>query len=137
MLLLYYTSTQLSVMYYRKRAVYLNDVYWRIDTTPDKAEYIHQNKETDENIYQTLTEEQWNKIHRYEISTVYLIMPITRFADVNTCIPLGEELTYNVVLNAIHDFYHTPLTKEQVEKIQGFPNDVFGNNNIAIENNNK
>jgi hypothetical protein len=74
----------------------------------------------------------FNKVLNTDFHTSYLMVPISRFYEVMEIVPMDKKLTFGNVMNAIYDFYHQPLTQEQIEMIKGFPRDVFGYNNDLL-----
>lgn len=101
-----------------ENAKYFENTCWSITWKPEEA--FDSRKEDDKNYF---TEEQLNDVKHVDANTAFLIVPLTRFQGVSDVIPLGQTLTLKVVLCTLHEFYHKPLTKADIDKINGFPRD--------------
>ena len=106
---------------------YLTNISWTVDQKPEDAEKFENNK------FRPLTDDEWNEVHHKDCNNAYLIVPLTRFLDVTEVIPLGREITAKHVIGKIYDFYHTPLSQQQIDDIENFPNDCLGYNEELVK----
>lgn len=97
-----------------------DEISWCIRDTPDKAEVMTKDDE-----WIPLTSDDLHRVRHMDINTPYLIVPLTRFYKVSEIIPLDKELTAQNVMQKIYDFYHTPLSEKELEKVQTFPDDSY------------
>jgi hypothetical protein len=102
------------LLHYSKQA-YFRSLIWNITKSPDTL-----TRRDD-----SLTEDEWNKVHNTDFNTAYITIPLTRFFEAMEVLPIGNELSLRNVVNKIYEFYQKPLTKKQVEQIKSFPDDTF------------
>lgn len=102
------------VMFDEKR--YLIGLSWTVDAKPETAS--KHDIETDD--FRPLTDNEWNEVHHIDYNTAYLIVPITRFSDVTEVIPIGKEISAKSVITKVHEFYHTPLTQQQIDNVKDY-----------------
>lgn len=100
------------VVFNEKR--YLTGISWTVDEIPNKAT-MYENDD-----FRPLTDEEWNEVHHTDCNTAYLIVPLTRFREVTEVIPIGREVTAKNVIGKIHEFYHKPLTQQQVDDVSNY-----------------
>lgn len=101
---------------------YFGSISWSIKTPPSEA--MHNDEK--------LSEEQLMRIENTDFHTAYLIIPLSRFYEVTEVMPIGNKLTLHSVINKLYDFYHKPLTEEEVEKVKLFPGDIFKYNSDLV-----
>ena len=100
------------VVFSEKR--YLTGISWSVDTSPEEA-MMYENDDC-----RPLKNEEWNTVHHVDCNTAYLIVPLTRFSDVTEVLPIGKEITAKSVISKVYDFYHTPLTQQQIDDVSNF-----------------
>ena len=95
---------------------YLMGVSWEADTDPSEATIFEDNS----NEFHSLTEQEWNEVHYTNQNNAYLIVPITRHEDIFSVITIDKEITVKNVISKVHEFYHTPLTEQQINDARNF-----------------
>lgn len=102
---------------------YFKGYIWNLRKSPDTLV----NSE-----WQSVKQDEWEKVHKEQHNIAHIIVPISRFYEVMDVVPVESKLTLKNVINNLYNFYHRPLTTEQINRIKSHPYDTFDYKNDLL-----
>lgn len=105
---------------------YLTNISWMVTDEPEEASVY----DGSNNDFRPLTDNEWNNVHHVDHNTAYIIVPLSRFREVTDVIPINRKITAHDVISKVYEFYHTPLTKEKLDDVKSFPDDLGYTKNV-------